>query len=101
MQWELTRESRPFVGPECLFVCVCVPAYLCSDGKVLPWELIEKNIRATHPYEVFALAAMLSVPYFEKALYELPEDKLTPEEVIALADRTEVAIEGGLSPRCV
>jgi hypothetical protein len=34
--------------------------------------------------------AMLAVPYFEKALYELPEDQLTPDTLLALADELEV-----------
>jgi hypothetical protein len=34
--------------------------------------------------------AMLAVPYFEKALYELPEDQLTPDTLLALADEIEV-----------
>lgn len=42
---------------------------------------------------------MLAVPYFEKALYELPEEQLTPEAVQALADQVEVKVQGGLSPR--
>jgi hypothetical protein len=33
---------------------------------------------------------MLAVPYFEKALYELPEDQLTPDTLLALADEIEV-----------
>jgi hypothetical protein len=69
------------------------------DGEVVPWALVEQNIRATKPYEVFALRAMLAVSYFEKALYELPEDQVTPERVVALADEVEKRIQGGLSPR--
>lgn len=42
---------------------------------------------------------MLAVPYFEKALYEMPEDQLTPEAVQALADEIEAKVQGGLSPR--
>ncbi len=38
------------------------------------------------PRQVFALRAMLAVPYFEKALYELPEADLSPERIAALAD---------------
>lgn len=34
---------------------------------------------------------MLAVPYFEKALYELPEDQLTTEALLALADEVEVS----------
>uniref|UniRef100_A0A383VIQ1 Uncharacterized protein n=1 Tax=Tetradesmus obliquus TaxID=3088 RepID=A0A383VIQ1_TETOB len=42
---------------------------------------------------------MLAVPYFEKALYELPEDQLTVEALQALADQIEAKVQGGLSPR--
>lgn len=42
---------------------------------------------------------MLAVPYFERALYELPASELTPENVLALADATEAKVQGGLSPR--
>merc|ERR550537_1441759 len=42
---------------------------------------------------------MLSVPYFEKALYELPDDEVTADKIAALADEVEVRIQGGLSPR--
>lgn len=69
------------------------------DGQTIPWSLIEKNIRATHPYEVFALRAMIAVSYFEKALFELPDEEVTPERVLALADEIEHKIQGGLSPR--
>lgn len=43
--------------------------------------------------------AMLAVPYFEKVLYEMPEDQLTPEALQALADQIEHKVQGGLSPR--
>ena len=46
---------------------------LSREGTRVPWELVEKSLRATHPYAVFAVRSMLSVPFFEKALYELPE----------------------------
>merc|ERR550514_439996 len=42
---------------------------------------------------------MLAVPYFEKALYEMPEDEVTAEKVQALADETEEKIQGGLAGR--
>ncbi len=58
-------------------------------GERVPWALVERSLRATHPYAVFAVRGMLSVPFFEKALYELPEARVTPEEVLALADATE------------
>lgn len=42
------------------------------------------------------LRAMLAVPYFEKALYELPESEVTAENIQALADRIENEIQGGM-----
>ncbi|KAK9843964.1 hypothetical protein WJX81_000584 [Elliptochloris bilobata] len=72
---------------------------LSREGARVPWALVEKSLRATHPYAVFAVRGMLSVPFFEKALYELPEERVTPEEVLVLAERTEVDVEGGPSPR--
>jgi len=65
----------------------------------LPWSIIRQDLEETHPYRVFALRGMIAVPYFEKALYELPEEDLTVECVAALAERVERDIQGGLSPR--
>ena len=69
------------------------------DGNPIPFEIIEEGLRSTHPFKVFQLRAMLSVSYFEKALYELPDDKLTKDNVQKLADDIELQIQGGLSPR--
>merc|ERR1712086_1088653 len=65
------------------------------DGKVIPWELLEEDLKATKPYEVFALRGMLAVPYFEKALYELPEEDVTAERIQKLAADVELRIQGG------
>lgn len=51
------------------------------------------------PAQVFSLRSMLAVPYFEKALYELPEERVTPAELQALADDVERKIQGGLAGR--
>eukprot|EP00879_Flechtneria_rotunda_P031515 GHRR01034434.1.p1 GENE.GHRR01034434.1~~GHRR01034434.1.p1 ORF type:complete len:600 (+),score=162.71 GHRR01034434.1:561-2360(+) len=69
------------------------------EGQVMPWQVVEQLVRNTHPYSVFMVRAMLVVPYFEKALYELPEDQLTPQALQTLADQAEERIQGGLSPR--
>jgi hypothetical protein len=69
------------------------------EGEVVPWPLIEAHMRATKPYEVFGLRAMLAVSYFEKALYELPEEEVTADRIVALADEVEKRLQGGLSPR--
>jgi Zn-dependent oligopeptidase len=72
---------------------------ISKEGLPISWDIIEQGIRNTHMYEVFGLRAMLAVPYFEKALYELPENQVTPENIIALADKIENSIQGGLSSR--
>ncbi|KAH8068937.1 peptidase [Aureococcus anophagefferens] len=52
-------------------------------GDVVPWALLEEDLTATHPYKVLALRSMLSVPYFEKALYEMADEDLTAASVAA------------------
>ena len=37
---------------------------------------------------------MLAVPFFEKQLYELSDDQVTPEIIQKLADDVEIAIQG-------
>ena len=69
------------------------------EGESLPWDLIVEDCKSKHPYEVFMLRGMLAVPYFEKALYEMPEASLTAESVKALADEVEQRIQGGLGAR--
>ena len=68
-------------------------------GTPVPWDLLERSIREKHPYEVFQLRGMIAVPYFEKALYEMPESDLTPENIAAVADDIERKIQGGLAGR--
>lgn len=65
-----------------------------KEGKVIPWALIEQEIRSTHAYEVFTLRSMLAVPYFEKRLYELAEADVTPARLVALAEEVELDIQG-------
>ena len=72
---------------------------LDKNGTPIPFDIIEEEIRAVHPFSVFQLRAMLAVSYFEKALYELPEEEVTVENVQALADRMELEIQGGFSGR--
>lgn len=69
------------------------------NGKSIPFDIIVEEIKSTHPFAVFQLRAMLSVSYFEKALYELPESEVNVEIIQSLADEIEKKIQGGLSPR--
>jgi len=72
---------------------------LDRDGSPIPWSVVEQMHKDTHPYEVFMVRAMLAVPYFEKALYELPAEELSVEKLQQLADEVENKVQGGLSPR--
>jgi hypothetical protein len=69
------------------------------DGKPIPFEIIEEEIQATHPFAVRQLRSMLAVPYFEKALYELSDDEVTAERIQSLAEEVEKKVQGGLGPR--
>jgi hypothetical protein len=51
-------------------------------GMPMPLELIRDNIVKKHPYKAFALRAMLTVCFAEKAIYEMAEADLTPDNVI-------------------
>lgn len=70
-----------------------------KSGAVIPFEILEEEICASHPFAVFQLRAMIAVSYFEKALYELPEDDVTKENILKLADEIEIEIQGGKSAR--
>jgi hypothetical protein len=72
---------------------------LNKQDEPIPFDIIEEEIRATHPFKVFQLRSMLSVSYFEKELYEMPEEEVTVEAVLKLADKIEHEIQGGLSGR--
>jgi hypothetical protein len=51
-------------------------------GLPMPLDLIRANISKKHPYKAFSLRAMLTVCFAEKAIYEMPEASLTPDNVI-------------------
>eukprot|EP00510_Aplanochytrium_minuta_P005236 CAMPEP_0184024184 /NCGR_PEP_ID=MMETSP0954-20121128/11902_1 /TAXON_ID=627963 /ORGANISM="Aplanochytrium sp, Strain PBS07" /LENGTH=492 /DNA_ID=CAMNT_0026307405 /DNA_START=105 /DNA_END=1583 /DNA_ORIENTATION=+ len=70
-----------------------------KNGDVVPWDILEEEIKSTHPYHVFGLRAMISVPYFEKALYEMNDDDINSASIQKLADEVEKRIQGGLGPR--
>jgi Zn-dependent oligopeptidase len=71
-------------------------------GESMPVELIRRAITATQPFAAWQIRAMLTVPYAERAIYELPEDKLTPEMILTTIRRVESELtfldEGGSRP---
>ena len=64
------------MSPLCVRVLDILSYCYTVMWQVMPWSLVERELRATHSYEVFALRSMLAVPFFEKQLYELPEDQV-------------------------
>ncbi len=55
---------------------------LDSEGRPIPWELIERGLRAAQPFAAWQARTMLAVCYGERALYEIPDDELSPERVL-------------------
>lgn len=52
-------------------------------GEPMPRELIDRAIRMRQPAAAWQLRAMMVVPYAERAIYELPNEELTPETILA------------------
>ena len=74
-----------------------------ASGQPIPVELIEQGIRQAQPHAAWKIRSMMAVCYAERAIYELPEDKLTPEgiiEAIRSEERRLVMLDEG-SPRPV
>jgi hypothetical protein len=63
-------------------------------GHVMPLELIETAIREQQPFRAWDVRAMLTVPFAERALYELPDNELTGERVLAEFRRIEGDLQG-------
>jgi len=59
------------------------------DGRAVPPEIVEKATRLTQEAEVVQLRNLLTVCYAEKALYEIPDDALTPAAVMDAFVRVE------------
>ncbi|WP_373046502.1 M3 family metallopeptidase [Vulgatibacter sp.] len=53
-----------------------------AEGRPMPWELIERSIREEQPLRAWDVRSMLTVPFAERAIYEIPDDELTPERVL-------------------
>jgi Zn-dependent oligopeptidase len=55
----------------------------------MPIELIRKVLEQNHRYRAHQLRKMLAVSYAEKALYEMSDDELTPENILSMLRETE------------
>lgn len=71
-----------------------------DEGQPVPDELIKAMIDSKQPFRAYQERSILVVPYFERALYEMAEEDLTPEKITELARRSEKSILGlDCSPR--
>ncbi|GGY25482.1 M3 family metallopeptidase [Paludibacterium paludis] len=71
-----------------------------ARGEAMPDELIRARIEANQPFAAFNERSILVVPYFERDLYQLSDEALTPERVKQLARDAEQRILGlPVSPR--
>ena len=68
-------------------------------ASAIPPSLILERIASSQPMRAFDARSIAVVPYFESALYQMADDDLTPERVLALARETEVRVLGIESPR--
>lgn len=73
---------------------------LDADGNPVPDEIIQAMINSSQPFAAYQERSILVVPYFERALYQLGDEELTPERITALARECEKTILGiECSPR--
>ncbi|MZI93486.1 peptidase M3 [Vibrio sp. CAIM 722] len=73
---------------------------LDKEGKAVPDSVIQAMINSRQPFKAYEERSILVVPYFERALYQLSDDELTPERATELARECEQKILGlACSPR--
>lgn len=65
-----------------------------GQGQPMPLELIEQAIRERQPFRAWDVRAMLTIPFAERALYELPEHELRPDRVLEAFRGIERELQG-------
>ncbi len=61
-------------------------------GESMPMELIQRLLEKNHRTRAMALRRMLSVSYAEKRLYEMADDELTAENILAMIRDVEQSL---------
>ena len=67
---------------------------LNAQGQPMPDALIRQRIESSQPFAAYSERGILVVPYFERALYQLSDEALTPQTVLQLARSHEARILG-------
>jgi len=65
-----------------------------AAGSPPPLELLETRIREEQPFRGWDVRTMLTVPFAERALYEIPDDELEPDRVLTAFRRVERELSG-------
>src|SRR5262245_24261606 len=68
-------------------------------GETIPLHVIRDRITTSQVIRAFDERSIAVVPYFEAALYRLPDSDLTATAVLDLARETELRVLGMESPR--
>lgn len=64
------------------------------DGRPMSMQLVEQAVREQQPFRGWEVRAMLTVPFAERALYEIPDAELGAERVLAELRRVERETQG-------
>lgn len=71
-----------------------------TQGRVIPDDVIKAMVASSQPFKAYEERNIVVVPYFERALYQLSDEELTPKHVTELARQCEKRILGvACSPR--
>jgi hypothetical protein len=70
-----------------------------AGGAPIPPDLVLERVASAQPMRAFDARSIAVVPYFESALYRMPDAELTPDAVLTLARETERRVLGIESPR--
>jgi hypothetical protein len=97
---EYAPTSVAFAETQSMFLdsMVETPAWLAryardGRGMPMPLSLIKDNIAKKHPNKAFQLRAMLTICFAEKAIYEMSDASLTPDNVIKTLREIETELQ--------
>ena len=59
------------------------------SGKIIPAPLVKETVENNHKYLAMELRALMTISYAEKAIYELNDSELNPENILKTVRETE------------
>lgn len=64
------------------------------DGQPMPPDVLTRGVRATAEADALGVRAMLTVCLAERAIYEIPDEELSAETILAAIRRVEARVLG-------